>query len=153
MISLHFLSLLAATRCLQTSWYVTLPKDLFGISQCLHLFFVSRFHSKFIFCSLRSVRNFRYNNDVISCLAFKEERRRGSAKGFGHSGPLPCSSSFTGNIGCLAGVQWTWSGQHQVHDPLMKHQKTRSNRTQQTKSTSIPKPFFLWSATGCLMLG
>lgn len=137
MLFLRLLSILAATRWLYTSRDVTLPKDLF----CLRLIFVSRFHCKlfFFFFLLRSDGSFRYNNVVISCFDFKEERRR-ICQGIRHSGPLPCSSAFSGNIGCLAGVQWTWSGQHQAYDLLAKHQYTRSNRRQSQKLS--PKYFF-----------
>ncbi|KAK7151829.1 hypothetical protein R3I94_008241 [Phoxinus phoxinus] len=78
-------------------------------------------------------------------LAFNFCKRRGEpiCQGIRHSGPLPCSSAFSGNTACLAGVQWTWSGQHQVHHGLLtKHQYTRSNRKQPKSQKLYPLNLF-----------
>ncbi|XDV29128.1 hypothetical protein PO909_032281 [Leuciscus waleckii] len=51
----------------------------------------------------------------FACILFLRRGGEPICQGIRRSGPLPCSSAFSGNIGCLAGVQWTWSGQHQVY--------------------------------------
>lgn len=135
-------SILAVTRWLHTSWDVTLPKDLF---RCLHLLFC-KYVSHWIIIMIiliiiiRSIL-YLWTLDIIICLFHRfwgGEEENPTAKGFGHSGPLPCSGAFSGNTGSLAGVQWTCSEQRQVYDPLTKHQKTRSNQTNHTnKKTEV----------------
>lgn len=143
-------SILAVTRWLHTSCDVTLPKDLF---RCLHLLFC-KYLSHWIIIMIiliiiiRSVL-YLLTLDIIICLFHRfwgEEEENPTAKGFGHSGPLPCSGAFSGNTGSLAGVQWTCSEQRQVYDPLTKHQKTRSNQNKQTrklKPTTTFNPLFI----------
>ncbi len=77
-----------------------------------------------------------------------------NCQGILHSGPLPCSSAFSGNTGSLAGVQRTCSEQRQVYGygPLTKHRELEATKPNQCMLMQLHVKWTEWNWSRLLPL-